>query len=324
MTRAALCPKGAALVLGLVLAGFTLASTATGCGASEAQGDDENAETQLASEKSDALAAATWNTTASGSANGQVVHKTFGTAGNVVIAFGGYTAKTVYVERWVDELVRAKLAGEGFSEIYAVPGPINAGYNGELRASDQKIVSDLTAGLAANAKSIVVVAHSSGTYVANEFIGQVVAASKEAASKISYFVLDGGGASAANMAATSQTFFVWAHDGKNGMYSHNASGMQSLGATYKKYGGGEQVDATGAGCNPGATWCMHDGLITNHPHNPNMYDLADDYTDFTGTRAVQTSYLNGLGSCGESPKLVCAPVGGLLATDAGAGVGHGN
>lgn len=294
-----------------------------GCGpAGEAtEGDDVNAETELTSEKVDALSETPWQTTASGSANGPVTHKTFGTGGNVVVVFGGYTAKSRYVQRWEDELVRGALGFEGFSELYAVPGPLTAGYGGELKSSDAKIVSDLAGGLATKAKSITVIAHSSGTYVANEFIGQVLAASRPAAAKISYFVLDGGGVSAANMAASAQTFFVWAKDSKAGISSHNAATMQSLGQTYAKYGGAVMVDATGSGCNPknpNGSWCMHDTLVTTRPHNPNFYDLADDYTDFTAPRTVVTSYLDRLGTCnGTSTRLVCGAVSGLVTTDAG-------
>jgi hypothetical protein len=52
------------------------------------------------------------------------------------------------------------------------------------------------------------------------------------------------------------------------------------------------VDADGSGCDVGAGWCLHDTLITNHPHDPTNYDLALDYTDFTNGRAVVESYID--------------------------------
>jgi hypothetical protein len=42
----------------------------------------------------------------------------------------------------------------------------------------------------------------------------------------------------------------------------------------------------------GAGWCLHDTLITNHPHDPTTFDLALDYTDFTNGRQVVSSYVD--------------------------------
>jgi hypothetical protein len=92
------------------------------------------------------------------------------------------------------------------------------------------------------------------------------------------------------MVATMNAVYICdAHDPVAGN-SENTSSDQSLHADLT----GSQlftVDASGSGCNVGAGWCLHDTLITNHPHNPADYDLALDYTDFTAGRVVVTSYL---------------------------------
>src|SRR6185369_17952861 len=66
------------------------------------------------------------------------------------------------------------------------------------------------------------------------------------------------------------------------------------------------VDSDGSVCDPsapGGLWCMHDALINSEPHNPRMYDLPQDYTDFSGAHRLVTSYLDPLSrepSSGES------------------------
>jgi hypothetical protein len=51
------------------------------------------------------------------------------------------------------------------------------------------------------------------------------------------------------------------------------------------------LNSTNSGCNKGATWCMHDTLINQHPYNPNTYDLEADYTQFGPNHMVTTAYL---------------------------------
>jgi len=51
------------------------------------------------------------------------------------------------------------------------------------------------------------------------------------------------------------------------------------------------VDHTG--CDVGASWCMHDVVVTHKPHNPEHFDLARDYTDFEG-RPVTTEYFGSI------------------------------
>jgi hypothetical protein len=118
-------------------------------------------------------------------------------------------------------------------------------------------------------------------------------ASDDILAKIVYFALDGGtwaltDALIAKMKAVS---FVYAKDSVAGE-SANASSMMSLHAEFSA-SHLFKVDADGSGCDVGAVWCLHDTLITTRPHDPAMYDLDDDYTDFTGTgRHVVTSYVD--------------------------------
>jgi hypothetical protein len=64
--------------------------------------------------------------------------------------------------------------------------------------------------------------------------------------------------------------------------SENARAEMDLGAEYAAYGSWLEVSVAQSGCHDGAHWCLHDLLITHRPHDPDTYDLKDDYTDFAG------------------------------------------
>lgn len=270
------------------------------CSADTGQSSDEPTEEEIAAslngtvgpEKADALAATPWETIGAG-----VSYKKVPSGGDdIVIVYGGYTAQDVFSQRWADELVRDKLGDAGVGHIYAVKGPNQSGYaNREI--GNTHLTAHLAQGSrAANASRIIVIAHSSGTYVATELLQQVNNSAPSTLAKVSLFNLDGGGLDASLVKKMHRTYFVYAYDSKIGRYSHNASGMQSLASEFASEGGGIKVNANGSGCSAsaaGGLWCMHDTLINTKPHNPVMYDLLDDYTDFsTSGRRVVTSYLD--------------------------------
>ncbi len=269
------------------------------CSVDSGQDSDEPTEEEIAAslngtvgpEKADSLAAIPWATIGAG-----VSYKKVGAGSDVLIVYGGYTAQDVFSQRWADELVRDKLGAEGASHIYAVKGPNQSGYaNREI--GNSKLVAHLAQGTrAANASRIIVIAHSSGTYVSTELFQQLASSDPSALTKVTLFNLDGGGLDASLARKMTHAYFVWACDSKIGRCSHNAGGMQALGSEFASEGGGIKVNAIGSGCSSsaaGGLWCMHDTLINTKPHNPVMYDLLDDYTDFsTPGRSVVTSYLD--------------------------------
>lgn len=281
---------------------------ATGCGGADAaddgtgtgddgveQGAAAEALTDVGAETDDELAQLPWDTLGTG------VHvKTIAGGSNVLVVYGGYSAQDLYVERWADELVRAKNDTLGVGTLVAVRGPNQAGYqNREI--ANSKLAAYLGAnGRAQGASSIVVVAHSSGTYVAAEFLAQIKAGRgnvpSDTLAKVTLYNLDGGGLDASTVHAMKNAYFVYACDANIGSCSHNASSMKALGNAYKSAGGAIKVRADGSGCSASGLWCLHDTLITTRPHNPMHYDLARDYTDFKGSRKVVTSYLDTLDS----------------------------
>jgi hypothetical protein len=210
-----------------------------------------------------------------------------GGGNNIVIAYGGYTATDEDSQAWVTQMTSVRLAQLGVGHLYAVRGPEDPDYSSREIGN-----SELAAALATQATPasyVIVMAHSSGGFVADElftFIDSSVMA------KIAYFNLDGGSwALTEAMVGTMRgVYFCNAHDSVAGD-SENTSSDESLHAEFAA-SHFFTVDADGSGCDVGAGWCLHDTLITTRPHDPTTYDLALDYTDFTGGRQVVTSYVD--------------------------------
>jgi hypothetical protein len=216
-----------------------------------------------------------------------------GVGDNILVVYGGYTATDHDSQGWATQLWSARLAALGVGHLYAARGPADAGYNG--REIGNSTLAARLATQAGPASSIIVVAHSSGAFVADELF---TFASSAVLAKLAYFNLDGGSwaLTDALVGAMKRVTFCNAHDSAAGD-SHNAQAIVSLHAQFAA-SHLFTVDADGSGCNVGATWCLHDTLIINHPHNPNTFDLAKDYTDFTSGRLVVTSYIDEAVSAG--------------------------
>jgi hypothetical protein len=259
--------------------------------------DDESALTPLDPGPDDDVSRTPWENVSLG-----VSYKHFDGGANVLLVYGGYSAQDEYVQRWTDELYRVKGATLGLGHLYAVRGPNDPGYaNREI--GNRKLSQHLGAeNRAANASRMVLIAHSSGTYVADELLKMLDEASggvpPNVVSKIDVFNLDGGGPGSPSLfRRLASAHFVLACDPDIHRCSHNSSGMRALGEEYASLGGAYQVDASNSRCDPtaaGGLWCMHDTMITTWPHNPTSYDLKRDYTDFANGRRLVTSYLDTL------------------------------
>lgn len=213
---------------------------------------------------------------------------TAGTGKDILIAYGGYSARDQDSRAWAMALAHSpSFASLDIGPVYAARGPRDASYAGR-EIANTKLVAALEHQVA-SARFIVVAAHSSGAFVADELFTE---ATPDVLSKIVYFALDGGTHSLDNslISRMKAVYFVNAKDSAKGE-SHNASAMRALHSDFHA-SHLFTVDANGSGCSSGATWCLHDTLITTRPHNPNMFDLADDYQQFGGARKVVTSYVD--------------------------------
>jgi hypothetical protein len=216
-----------------------------------------------------------------------VTTKDTGTGNDIVIAYGGYTATDADSQAWVTQMTSVRLAQLDVGHMYAVRGPKDPDYSSREIGN-----SELAAALASQAAAsnhVIVIAHSSGGFVADELF---TFADASVIAKIAYFNLDGGSWALTDALVGSMrgVYFCNAHDSVAGD-SENTSSDESLHAMFPA-SHFFTVDADGSGCDVGAGWCLHDTLITNHPHDPTTFDLDLDYTDFTGGRQVVTSYID--------------------------------
>jgi hypothetical protein len=218
----------------------------------------------------------------------------------VLIAYGGYTAELSYSAAWATELVHVALATEGVGRVYAVQGPADPAYS-EKEIGNSKLRAHLAA-IDDGVSPIFVVAHSSGSYVAHELLDQYENAGSTAIlNRIGYANLDGGGTGLDDtiVADLRAMTFTYAHDPTlSDGYSENYQTGIALGEDYAPKATTFEVTVPDTGCDDGAGWCMHDVLITHRPHDPQTFDLADDYTDFVG-RPPTIEYLATLAGSGS-------------------------
>jgi hypothetical protein len=224
--------------------------------------------------------------------NGVAFKDTQNPLGNgLFIGYGGYGAKLFESELWITALYRATLRARGVRWIWAVQGPSDPDYSQD-EIGNSKIASAMIP-LVQGQSSIVVAAHSSGAFVAQELLEQLASgADPNDVTKdlVVYFALDGGGGmTQASIDRTKNAYFVSSHDGTT--QSANYGAMTTLASTYASKGGFFDNDASASACDPGAEWCVHDTLINTRPHDPTNLDVPDDYSDFAG-RPVCTSYLD--------------------------------
>jgi hypothetical protein len=211
-----------------------------------------------------------------------------GAGPDILVAYGGYSARDQDSRAWAMALAHSpSFARLDIGPVYAARGPSDASYAAHEIGNSKLVVA--LAKQVASARFVIVAAHSSGAFVADELFTE---ATPEVRSKIVYFALDGGTHSLTSslISQMKAVYFVNSKDSAKGE-SHNASAMRSL---HSEFHASHlfTVNANGSGCSSGATWCLHDTLITTRPHNPNMFDLADDYLQFGGARKVVTSYVD--------------------------------
>ena len=213
------------------------------------------------------------------------------TGDDVLIVYGGYTAKLEYSQSWAAELYRARLRDLGVRHLYAVQGPAQAGY-GAREIGNSKLAAHLVP-YADEAETIHVVAHSSGAFVAHELLRQLTVGGLDpegvTSGLIAYYNLDGGGSGFSETQAEHLGRLVYVYARSGGSVSANRSSMTWQASAYD---GSElvEIDASSAGCYAGAKWCLHDAVIISRPHNPATFDLRRDYQDFDAERRVITQY----------------------------------
>jgi hypothetical protein len=232
-----------------------------------------------------------WTAIGAASRNGAIGYRATASGdNNAAIFYGGYTAQDAWTRAWLDAEAGATLGTLGVKHLYAVPGPVDSFYTAR-EVANSKLLQHLFGVISDKTKLIVVVAHSSGSFVAHEMLSELAKLRPQLLGRVVYYNLDGGWIlfSRGVAARLARLYCVFARNKKTQALSHNASGMQQCTKTWGANAASVEVDATNSGC--AAAWCYHDTLVNTKPYNPNMYDLRRDYQLFDATHQVVDEYL---------------------------------
>lgn len=212
---------------------------------------------------------------------------------NVFLAYAGWHVSLEAAKAWAAELYRTSLRARGVRWVYAVRGPKDPMYKGH-EIGTKTIASSLIDAVTPATKFVLVVAHSSGAFVANEILAELAHGgdpADETRERIVYFNLEGGsiGLDDEIVDRLRRVYFVGAIDPLIGTVSPSDDEMRAAAAQWPQAGGYMQHVANGSGCRRGATWCVHMTLVTTKPHDPG--DAKEiDFADFHG-RSVEHGYL---------------------------------
>ncbi len=214
---------------------------------------------------------------------------------DIFIGYAGWTVRQSWTQKWVTELYRARLAELGIRHLYSVKGPRDPEYN--AREIANSALGNHLLEIAESAQRFIIVAHSSGSYVAHELLQQLYESGKDqgqTAGKIIYYNLDGGATglrqNIVNQLAAMYCVYV---DGRLGR-SANALEMEQLAQLYAPKAKVVRIEGNLSGCNSGARWCLHDVLINQKPYNPSTFNLFRDYSLLNENHPVTVDYLDNL------------------------------
>ena len=213
-----------------------------------------------------------------------------------LIVFAGWKVAADDAWHWGRALAAAGFDDNPPATLCAARGPQDASYR-------QK---DIDTGAFARAwvahpprGTVTVVAHSSGSFVAQHFLRQLRDAGGESIlTRIDYINLDGAvgeGERAIDVemiATLGGVRAVYAIDPNTSSESANASSMRRLHALAPAKVTLIALPVPDAGCNPGAQWCLHNALITRRPHNAATFDLRRDYGEIDHLHPVEDAYLH--------------------------------
>jgi hypothetical protein len=219
-----------------------------------------------------------------------------------LLSFGGYRWTMGESQVWVEHVSKAaNVSLYAIGNFIAAQGPADPGYQGkEIQTSHvvehfQELVHS---GKCRSADVFaIIIAHSSGAYVANDFLLQLRTAMPHPSvwsQRVVYFCLDGGDdeLSVATFQYLARIYPSSAR-GANGFFSPNYNDMEAL-AKGQPNRAFLIVDSTHSGCRyvDGPNWCEHMVLITHVPHNDVYWTLPQDVTDVTPPHLVQVGYFD--------------------------------
>ncbi|MFY7974183.1 MAG: hypothetical protein ACOVOT_07135 [Rubrivivax sp.] len=220
------------------------------------------------------------------------------------IAFAGWRVGAESAWGWAQALAgRSRVAVQGLR--CAVRGPQDSRYREEdvnTATLARHLIGLPVAAAGTTSGRIVVVAHSSGAFVAQRWLRQLReqgAPGLALLARIEYHNLDGDIGSgereldAGLIAAMASVQAVYAVDGAGGE-SANAAAMRALHALAPQRVRMRVLRAEPGACapatEPGARWCLHQTLITPRPSRRAGFDVQADYAGAAAGKA-QSAWL---------------------------------
>ena len=236
---------------------------------------------------------------------------------NVLITMGGMGAKLKWVQKWTEELYKARLKEFNIGMIIVVKGPVEEYYDSreiEIKEMTKRFV---TAYQQYGFNETYLIVHSSGVFPAHQmfdflYIGGDDPTTKKmnarkleildpkgiTKNRITYIMLDGelgipkGYTLKEKMVENLKKIYsFYAVDAETGTRSGMAHEAIKVKYAFQTKTTLYKYIAKNSGCKPDAKWCVHETLITTRPHNPARYDLEKDYQFFDSTRKVVTGYM---------------------------------
>jgi len=236
---------------------------------------------------------------------------------NVLITMGGMGAKLKWVQKWTEELYKAKLKDFNIGMIIVVKGPVEEYYDSREIEIKEMIKRFVAAYQQYGFNETFLIVHSSGVFPAHQmfdflYIGgddpkikstqirklEVLDPEGITKNRITYIMLDGelgipnGYPLKEKMVENLKKIYsFYAVDAETGTRSGMAHEAIKVKDTFQTKTTLYKYIAKNSGCNTGAKWCVHETLITTRPHNHAGYDLEKDYQFFDSTRNVVTGYM---------------------------------
>jgi hypothetical protein len=220
----------------------------------------------------------------------------------IVICFAGWSVKQNGAQNWAEELYLDRLNKNNYVGLFAVQGPKDVFFE-SLEIETNQLVNYLLTSkdFKQQDKSkleILVIAHSSGSYVAHHFFHELQKQSPKLLRSITYFNLDGDiGSSTSQTTLTKKIVSnlkkitaVYSFEEINKIISPNKDAMVKIAESFPKKVILKEWKTQNSGCVN--KWCIHDALINKIPHNPNGFDLERDYNQMNSKHPVNSEYLD--------------------------------
>jgi hypothetical protein len=229
---------------------------------------------------------------------------------NILITYAGYNVNQDQTQSWTERLLAKSILSNssiGIKHVYAVRGPKDSLYSAK-EIENSKLITHLYSvvqnqQLAVN--RVIIIAHSSGSFVADEFFHQLFnklvlnpndGIYSALIRKIHFYNLDGATIPSRKddlylKILFSKIHFVWSS--KAPLKSMNADTMILAPAKYPNNENSInsiEIKANTSGCLNSR--CLHNVVIIEDPWDVLNFDTAKDYTLFSSNgREVQSEYL---------------------------------